>query len=157
MLLKFFAADIVKLICKKFCWIMCYVLTVSIWCPIEEERLKTTFSAYFTVLLSKGQKCSKAKIMRCVRRRCIDRTPIPKLRSGSFNLENAPRPRRPLDADVDKIKSLVDRNQNNSSRDCRIESIKRDRSQAHQTSNINFQAWHMGSSYSYRTKFTSSH
>ena len=30
-----------------------------------------------------------------------------KFRSGNFNLENAPRPGRPFEADVDKIKSLV--------------------------------------------------
>ena len=33
-----------------------------------------------------------------------------KFRSGNFNLEDAPRPGRPLEADVDKIKSLVDAN-----------------------------------------------
>ena len=148
MLLKFFAADIVKLICKKFCWIMCYVLTVSIWCPIEEERLKTTFSAYFTVLLSKGQKCSssKAKIMRCVRRRCIDRTPMQKLVCtisfrqfqswGCITSWMASWSRCVQNKVVGRCKSS-----NNNSRDCRkIKSVKRDRSQAHGTSRLNSQA-----------------
>ena len=33
-----------------------------------------------------------------------------KFRSGNFNLENAPRSEKPLEADVDKIKSLFDAN-----------------------------------------------
>ena len=33
-----------------------------------------------------------------------------KFRSSNFNLEDTPRPGRPLQADVDKIKSLVDAN-----------------------------------------------
>ena len=78
---------------------------------------QTTFSAYFTVLPSKGQKwsSSEAKNMRCVR--CEEvltegqcQNWFAKFRSGNFNLEDAPRPGWPLEADVDKIKSLVDAN-----------------------------------------------
>ena len=58
---------------------------------------------------------------------------FPKYRSGNFNLEATPSPARPLEADVDKIKSFV-------SKDCRkIISVKRDRSQPHLMSRINFQ------------------
>ena len=78
------------------------------------DLFKNNVSAYFTVLLSKEQKCtaSKAKMMRCVRRRCIYRKPklVSKFSFRQFLLEDLPRPGRPLEADVDKMKSLVDAN-----------------------------------------------
>ena len=49
--------------------------------------------------------------MRSVRRRCIERTPMPKLVCTILFrqfLEDAPRPGRPFEADVDKMKSLID-------------------------------------------------
>ena len=58
-----------------------------------------------------------------------------KFRKANFNLEDALRPGRPLEADVNKIKS----SSNNNSRDCRkIKSVKRDNLEAHETSRINF-------------------
>ena len=38
-------------------------------------------------------------------------------RAGNFNLEDAPRSERPLEADVDKIKSLVDENRRTTTRE----------------------------------------
>ena len=54
------------------------------------------------------------KIIRCVWRRCIDRTPVQnwfaKFRSGNFDVEDASRSGRPVEADEDTIKALIDAN-----------------------------------------------
>ena len=42
---------------------------------------------------------------------------MPKSVSGNFNLYDVPRPERPLEADVDKIKSLVDANRRKTTRE----------------------------------------
>ncbi|GFT15774.1 histone-lysine N-methyltransferase SETMAR [Trichonephila clavipes] len=68
--------------------------------------------------LSKEQKQRKGKdqkeIDRCVWKRCVDSTPGPELvrkfRSGNFDVEDAPRSGRPVEADKDVIKALVDAN-----------------------------------------------
>ena len=55
------------------------------------------------ILLSyyrKGKNAVQARRKLCARRRCIDRTPMTKL--------DTTRPEWPLEADVEKIKSLVD-------------------------------------------------
>ena len=60
--------------------------------------------------------------------------------SDNFNLEDTSGPGRPLEADVDKIKSLVDANRQITTPDF-AESVKRESSQAHATSRINFQTY----------------
>ncbi|GFX01726.1 histone-lysine N-methyltransferase SETMAR [Trichonephila clavipes] len=50
------------------------------------------------------------EIDRCVWRRCVDSTPVPELVDVDFDVEDAPRSGRPVEADKDVIKALVDAN-----------------------------------------------
>ena len=62
-----------------------------------------------------------------------------KFRSGNFNLEDAPRPGRPLEAEVDKIKSLVDANRRITT-PAIAQRLNLSNSTAYKTSTIHFQA-----------------
>ena len=75
-------------------------------------------------------------------KRCIDRCQnwFVKFRYGNFNLEDSPRPGRPLEADVEKIKSLVVENPRITTREIAKRLNLSNASQAHETSRINFQA-----------------
>ncbi|GFV27106.1 histone-lysine N-methyltransferase SETMAR [Trichonephila clavipes] len=62
------------------------------------------------------------EIDRCVWRRCVDSTPVPELfakfRSGNFDVEDAPRLGRPVEADKDALKILPDNTTINSELYC---------------------------------------
>lgn len=70
-----------------------------------------------------------------------------KFHSGNFDLKNAPRSDRPIEADDDKIKTLMDANHriNNTRNCCKVEFIEFDCSRLLETSRIRFKAHYLGS------------
>ena len=81
---------------------------------MESEKQNFRHILLFYYRKGKNAASSKKKIIGCVWRRCIDRTPVPKLvckfRSGNFDVEGAPRSGKPVEADEDTIKALIDAN-----------------------------------------------
>ncbi|GFS66531.1 histone-lysine N-methyltransferase SETMAR [Trichonephila clavipes] len=71
-------------------------------------------SRWISIMQKSTASMTQKEIDRCVWRRCVDSTPVQnwfaKFRSGNFNVEDAPRSGRPVEADKDAIKALVDAN-----------------------------------------------
>ena len=93
------------------------ILRSSFWLvPYQIWKLKSSiFGIFYFFTIEKVKILFKQeKIIRCVWRRYIDRTPVPKLvckiSIRQYDVKDVPRSGRPVEADEDTIKALIDAN-----------------------------------------------
>ena len=98
---------------KKFDW---FYAVVFGWCPIKYESEKQHFRHILLFYYRKGKNAVQARKKLSdvygedvlTERQCQNW--FAKFRSGNFDVEDAPRSGRPVEADEDTIKALIDAN-----------------------------------------------